>query len=313
MINLIRNFNNEECIWSEEGWLSQLNSVSAGERTADVAAIIVNRDRPDLVDELLEQLRGMGRNLVIDVFIIEMGSDPAHLHEDHTYYYSDEEFRGKCFGHNVGLRIARHTGQYRYFWILMNDVRFDPDIDAIQQLIDTSDKFPDIAILSPTELDSLYPASRPDKSKEFHVVSTCDYLGFLLRAKAVDEVGFLNPVFKYSWGAIHEYSYFLYKNKYRIAYSDKVVMKHLGGTTYGKTKNTISRESYQENAKAFCTNYFRDTYGDDWDDKLSSVLPEDIQINTFKLHRKYWENEVSGKRRAPIIKRLFQRVKRAHS
>ena len=309
MINLIRNFSNEEIIWTRDGKLSPLSPDTNKEHRADVAAIVVNRDRPDLVKELLTQLEQMGHNLKIDVFIIEMGSDPANLHGEYTYYYSDAEFRGKCFGHNVGLRIARATGQYRYYWILMNDIRFEPGVDAIQQLIDTADNNPDIAILSPTERDSLYPASRPKDGNEYHTVSTCDYLGFLMRSEAIDKVGFLNPVFKYSWGAIHELSYLLYCNGYRVAYSDIVTMKHLGGTTYGKTKNTISRESYQKNAKLFCANYFVDRYGSNWDTEFTRVLPDDIEINTFRLHREFWEKELKPGKHGSLVNYISRKIK----
>jgi GT2 family glycosyltransferase len=304
MINLVKNFSKPEVIWQENGELVPLKSVAAGERTADVAAIIVNRDRPDLVEELIGELKEMGSNLQIDIFVVEMGSSPETLYDNYTYYYRDDEFRGKCFGHNVGLRIARYTGNYRYYWILMNDIRFDRGTDAVQELVDIADKNPNVAILSPTERDSDYPSSRPRNGKTFHVVSTCDYLGFLIRSEAIEKAGFLNPVFKYSWGAIHELSYHLYSNGYSIAYCDSVKMKHLGGTTYGKTKNTISREKYQENAKLFCMNYFRKKYGENWDEVFSRVLPRGIEHNTYRIHKMLWEKETMPRRLEKVMNRI---------
>lgn len=296
MTRIMPRIEDDSFIWDEGGRLCDIALQGELSRQADVAVIIVNRDRSDLVDELLVELDGMGANLDMDVYIIEMGSHPDKLCKSYTYYYRDDEFRGKCFGHNVGLRIARNTARYRYYWILMNDIRFDPGVDAIQQLVDVADQNPHLAILSPTERDSNYPSSRPLDKATYHLVSTCDYLGFLMRAQAVDEIGFLNPAFKYSWGAIHELSYLLYRQDYHVAYCDRVRMKHLGGTTYGKTKNTISREEYQRNAKAFCADYFRAHYGDDWDSEFTRVLPAGIEVNTYKKHRRYWEMSKDNKK-----------------
>jgi hypothetical protein len=160
--------------------------------------------------------------------------------------------------------------------------------------VEAAEAAKELAIVSPVELDSGYPGSRPVAGSRFRLVSTCDYLGFLLKADAVEEAGFLNPDFKYSWGAIHELSYRLHRAGRRLAYCDRVVMKHLGGTTYGRTRNTVSRAEYQKNAKAFCAEYFRRTYGEDWDALFTQVLPPEVSVNTFKLHRKLWESGASA-------------------
>jgi len=91
-------------------------------------------------------------------------------------------------------------------------------------------------------------------------------------------------------------SYLLYRKGWHVAYCDLVRMKHLGGTTYGKTRNTISREEYQRNAKAFCADYFRTRYGDDWDEVFKKVLPDEVGINTYKKHRRYWEMGTDNKK-----------------
>lgn len=301
MLNIIKPGTSENLIWTADGSLRELLPHPPVSRSADVAAIIVNRDRADLVEELMEQLAGMTTNLSVDAYVVEMGSDPANVSRHSSLHYEDPEFRGKCYGHNVALRLARANAQYRYYWVLMNDVRF-ADPASLDRLVSIAEAAPELAIISPTELDSGYPGSRPSEGQEFHLVSTCDYLGFLMRADAVEAAGFLNPQFKYSWGAIHELSYKLHQGGWRVAYCDRVIMKHLGGTTYGKTKNTVSREEYQRNAKAFCAKYFRTVYGRDWDRLFARALPPDVKINTFEIHRRLWEGDVAP--RGPVKRAL---------
>ena len=278
-------------IWREDGTLLPLKDVTKKENgnLYDVCAIIVNRDRPDLTDSLVEQIERMAEvsNISVDVVVVEMGSNKRSKYQ--SIFYPDESFRGKCYGHNVGLRYALANNHYKYFWFLMNDLKFY-NFNALKNLIDIYEKNKRIAILSPTELDSGYPGSRPEKGRDFHVVSTTDYLALLISYENIKQIGFLNPNFKYCWGAIHELSYFANKKQKCVAYCDKVIMKHLGGTTYGKTKNTISREEYQKNAKKFANDYFKNTYGENWEQTFSVHLPEDSETNNFITHKKLWEN-----------------------
>jgi hypothetical protein len=111
----------------------------------------------------------------------------------------------------------------------------------------------------------------------------------LIKRKCIEKNGFLNEQFKYCWGAIHEYSYKIYSNGWKLGYCDIVSMKHFGGTTYGKTKNTISREEYKREAKKFASKYFLENYGQKWDEDFSKHLSTKIKTNTYKLHRKFWE------------------------
>lgn len=284
--------NQNKNIWNEEGELVPLIPAPVVKHQADIAAIVVSRNRPDLVGNIVDQLKKMGKQLRMDIYVIEMGTDEEKRSPHCSFYYKDEDFLGKCYGHNVGLRFVRSKGKYKYYWILMNDLVFKEGEDTIQKLVDIMETNHKLAILSPTELDSGYPGSKPKDGRDFHLVSTCDYLALLIRAQIVDEVGFLNPVFKYSWGAIHELAYKLYSKGWHVAYCDKVTMKHLGGTTYGKVKGMISREEYQRNAKEFCAHYFREYYGNNWDEEFTKTLPPEIEFNTFKLHRRYWESVV---------------------
>lgn len=256
----------------------------------DLAIIIVNRDRPDLTDTLVESLDALKTKNGKDIFVIEMGSQKDNLSKYCSYYYEETEFRGKAYGHNRGLDyVLENHGRYRYYWFLMNDLVFEKDPNPIDTMIGILDSEPRMGIISPTESGFGYAGSRPRKGRDWHKVSTTDYLALLMKDTCLREVGFLGRHFKYSWGAIHELSYKMYQNGWFIAYCDRVLMEHLGGTTYGATRNTISREQYTHNARMWCARYFLETYGEDWDRKFSACLPTDIEINSYPRHRKFWE------------------------
>ena len=137
-------------VWDERGELVPLTPAPAVEHEADVAAIVVSRNRPDLVDGMVRQLQDTGRHLTMDIYVVEMGTDADKLSTHCSLRYDDPDFRGKCYGHNVGLRLARARGRYRYYWILMNDLIFEEGPDVIQELVDVADANPTIAILSMT-------------------------------------------------------------------------------------------------------------------------------------------------------------------
>jgi len=290
----------ETQIWDKQGNLRPLNPAPTPEKSADVGVIIVNRDRKDLTDALVNQVRGMAKKYTVHFHIVEMGSEKDKRSGFGHLYYPDPEYRGKCYGHNVGLRWARNTANYRYYWVMMNDLVFNPKIDALGTLIQIADQNPKIAVLSPTEPNSSYINCKPRPNLDFHCVTTCDYLSLLVRAEAVNAVGFLNPMFKYCWGAIHEFSYKLYKNGWWVAYCDKVSMNHLGGTTYGTLKNIPSREQYKHFAAKFASTYFVKHYGKNWDKTFSKVLPPEVRINAFPPHKKIWESFLTKQERKSL-------------
>jgi 2-polyprenyl-3-methyl-5-hydroxy-6-metoxy-1,4-benzoquinol methylase len=254
-----------------------------------VAVLLVSRNRPDLVDS---QAKWLSESVSIfhDLFVIECGTDRDKLSEHSTLWYADPEFRGKVWGHSLAIDFARKSGKYDYYFVLMNDLVFDSGVDVLRMLVDEMEREPLMAILSPTNIEGDYPSSAPREQQDWHAVSTCDYLAFMMRASALDQVGFLNPSFQYCWGAIHELSYKLYSNGWFVAYSDKVSYRHLGGSTYGhKGTNTISRDEYQSRAKSFAHEYFISNYGDNWDEIFwSATQGHGIEVNTFSLHKEIW-------------------------
>lgn len=254
------------------------------------AALIATRNRPDLVEAMVSQLRRLVK-LPLDIYVVECGSDPDKLSPHTSVWYPDPDFRGKCFGHNVALRFAQAAGHYDYFWVLMNDLVFPEGQDPLAILQATMQSDPRLGILSPIPDDQGYPGSQSRPQGGWQAVTTCDYLGFLMRNQALEEVGFLNPAFKYCWGAIHELSFKLYQAGWKVGYSSDTSYHHLGGSTYGqKGTATISREAYQHNARRFAYEYFYNTYGKDWDIRFwayaAHVKPP---ANTYRLHKQVWE------------------------
>ena len=262
-----------------------------------LAILIASRNRPDLVQNLVENLQGS--EIDHDVYVVECGSDPGQLSAHTTLWYPDsakEGFQGKCFGHHLALQQARANGPYDYYWVLMNDLVFEPGVDAAKILIETMEREQNLAILSPTCKDGLYPGSARQPGGGFRKATTVDYLGFMMRGSVVEEVGFLNPAFRYCWGAIHELAYNCYRAGFALAYSDDVTYEHLGGSTYGaKNTNTISREEYQREARRFAYDYFLQTYGHDWETSfLAATEGHEIEIDTFAQHKQLWAEGFSA-------------------
>jgi hypothetical protein len=252
-----------------------------------VAALVASRNRPDLVEQSVEQL---SRSAVpVDTYVVECGTDPAKLSPHSSLWFADPDFRGKCFGHNLALEHALASGDYDYVFVLMNDLVFETD--PLAPLLRAMESSPRLAVLSPTEVDSPYPAGAPRDGSTWRPVTTSDYLALLMRVEAIRDAGFLNRDFKYCWGAIHELSYKLYSRGWVLGYSDEVSYRHLGGTTYGAAgTNTISRDDYQREAKLFAARYMRETYGPEWDARFwTAAQGHGIEVNTYSLHRARWE------------------------
>lgn len=263
--------------------------------TRRIAALIVSRNRPDLVRSMVGELRRRVQ-LACDLYVVECGTDLDKLTEHTSAWYPDPDFRGKCYAHNVALQLARLRGGYDYYWVLMNDLVFGGEGDPLAPLVETLEREERMAILSPTCVDGAYPGSDRHSEGDWRAVTTCDYLGFLYKASALEECGFLNPDFKYCWGAIHELAHELNRCGWFVAYSDRVSYEHLGGSTYGaKGTKTISREDYQRNAKRFAYDYFREHYGDDWDERFSAAAaPFHAEGDTFRKHKRFWSRAFSA-------------------
>ncbi|MBL8843820.1 MAG: sulfotransferase [Planctomycetes bacterium] len=263
------------------------------------AILVASRNRKDLVDAFGDWA---ARNVKTphDLYVVECGSAPAQWSARSTLAYDDPDFLGKCFGHNLALRQAMTEaaarGGYDDYWVVMNDLVFAEGVDPLARLHDAFDREPRLALVSPTEVGGHYPGAEAQAGGGVRPITTCDYLGFLIRAAAVREVGFLNPAFRYCWGAIHELSFQLHRRGWWLGYSDDVSYRHLGGSTYGaKDTQTISRAEYQRRARRFAYPYFQKLYGADWERRFfAAARPFGATIDTYAAHRAYWATAFSA-------------------
>ncbi|MEM6798823.1 MAG: hypothetical protein AAF589_04845 [Planctomycetota bacterium] len=270
----------------------------------DLAILVVNRNRPDLTDSLVEQLDPMGDGISKDIFVIELGSDEKGKSRYASFEIDEQEFAGKANGHIKGLEWLLETnGRYRHYGFLMNDLVFQASPDPLARLVHHLDSEPRMGLISPTETSPYHRKSLAKEGSLWRKVSSPDYLALFMKGECLHEVGFFKPDFPYSWGAIFELSYRMHTNNWFLAYCDDVVMTHLGGTTYGATKGTISRDDYQEKAKAFCANYFRENFGPKWDKRFSNALPDGAE-DYYREHRRQWE----GRSEPPLMRRILRRL-----
>lgn len=118
-----------------------------------VAAIILNRNLPETTDQLYEQFQNFN-NGELDVYVVESGSDQNKLSRYCSWWADWEEARREGLryprGFNYGLSQLKRTGkfsQYKYFFLVCNDVWFDDPIVSV--LLEEMERYPHLGILSP--------------------------------------------------------------------------------------------------------------------------------------------------------------------
>ena len=134
-------------IWDNDNNLLPIK-INKNNIKKNLGTIIVNRDRPD---KLVEQVNNI---IETDIYVVEMGSKKESKYK--TISYKDHNYRGKCYGHNVGLRLSLIHNNYKYFLFLMNDIEFLTK-DSIKNLIKTLEENKKIGLVSPCEPNGLYP------------------------------------------------------------------------------------------------------------------------------------------------------------
>jgi len=280
-----------------------------------VAIIVINRDRPDLTDALVEQVRGMRHRLDTQLFVVEAGSRLAGQSRHKTHYFRDRRYRGRYFAFNKGLAFAHKARPaWDYYWFVCNDIIFLEGEDTLRLLWEAMQSDARMAAIGPGEPEADdYQGCHPQPGRSWHKASTIHGLAMLLRGEAYREVGYCSPKFHYSQGAGTEFAYNVYRKGWFLAYSDIATVYHApGGSTYGKVV-PISRHEYQRRARAFASRYLRQKYGENWDEVFTAVLPEDVEINTFPWQKEVWEKALHRNLRDeyPSFFRIGSRVKRA--
>lgn len=274
-----------------------------------VAIILINRDRPDITDKVYEQLTSMGEGLKTEIFVVECGSKKSLRSKYATHWFRDRAYKGRYFGFNKGLEIARKAGEWDYYWFVVNDIYF-PNSRVLNELIECMEEDERMALIGPCEPEARdYRGCFPREDVRWHKVSTVHGLAWLMRAEAIDEVGYCNPRFIYAQGASTELAYKLYRKGWFLAYADKAHLFHdQSGSTYGVVTK-ISRHEYHRRARRFAKAYFIDNYGEDWDKQFSDALPDDVCEDTFSWHRSVWEKDLPREKRFPKLRSIASKIK----
>lgn len=247
-----------------------------------LAILIVAHNQPERVAALVSSLQA-SIQVPHDVFVVETGNEPNQVSAHASLWYRDAEFRGKAFGHCLALEHARLCGEYDYVWILSTDLEFESRTDPAAALIALMEREPRMAIAAPTL------RSRPslhDDLGEFKPIATCESLGFVMRMAAITAVGFLNPQFRYGWGAMDELAHRLYRAGWFLARAQGIGCHYLPTSTQG---HDLSFDEYWRRARRFAFDYFRERHGEHWDELFwSATAGHAIEINAFREHKRLW-------------------------
>lgn len=101
----------------------------------EVAAIILNRNLPELADELGEWVLAHNADLV-DLYGVENGSDPDKYSKFANIFF--KESLGAARGMNEALKLLLKK-PYEYFWLNFNDARY-PNSGFLSAAINAIDK-----------------------------------------------------------------------------------------------------------------------------------------------------------------------------
>jgi len=252
-----------------------------------LAILLASRNRPDQVERLVAWI---GRNVRVphDVIVVEAGTDVARLTAHTTVHYEDPEFRGFCLAHNMALEHARERGRvgqpFTAYWVLQNDIVLPEGVDVARALLDVLEREPDVAVVEPGD-DSTGAAGAA-----WRPVAAPELAAFMVRAKTVDEIGFLNPEFRYGVGATLEFAYHLHHAGWRVARMNTVRVGFVEETTYGVAgTNTIPAEEFERRAQRFAYAYFAKVYGPGWDGVFwNEAAPSGAQEDVFGAANRHW-------------------------
>jgi len=266
-----------------------------------IATIIAYRNTPDMVESQIIQIEKMLERVDAenDFVIVNMGVEKHYFDTIHIY---EKEFKGKLYGHWIGLKSIKDKDKYDYYWFNHPDISFAVDMNCLPKLVRVMREVNRIGLLSPVQNPPHWFPDMYRKNRIWHPVGVCNYLSYFIRKDVIKKVGFMSPEFKYVRGAPIEYCYKIWKAGWMVAYCDIAKIFHFGGTTYGG-KDTPSREEYLRKAVEFARKYFEDKYGKDWDKEFAKVLPDDAWRGIYTFHKRGWENW----KLARILRKPFRR------
>jgi len=119
-----------------------------------VAAIILSRNLPQVTDALSDQIRGEGSGLV-DVYVVEAGSDPDQVSQNCTWHADWPEAREHGLRYARGMNYAfvnleaeSRFQDYEHYLLLTNDAEFREG-PVIESMLDVMDTHSRVGVLSP--------------------------------------------------------------------------------------------------------------------------------------------------------------------
>ena len=261
-----------------------------------IGIVVMNRDRPDLTNQVVEQIQAMGRGIETTLVVVEAGSDPDSGESKYaTHRFEDSPYRGRYHAFNKGLEFLHQDFpiNFDYYWFVCNDVIFKEGQDALAELVQCMEGDSRMGLIGPSESNQeWYPGAASQGNSLWHKTATVHGLAQLFRGEVIRTIGYMNPCFHYSQGAGTELAYKLYSNGWFLAVSDGVSLTHAEGSTYGSVV-PISRHEYQRRANLFATRYLRKHYGSDWDKLFSSVLPEGVDGSAYTWQKEVWERRLN--------------------
>ena len=228
-----------------------------------VATIILNRNLPEVTNNLYEHLKKYDQNQT-DIFVLEAGSDQENLSKYYTWYANELDIMKNGLRYNRGMNYAllklfkeNNWNKYDAFFLITNDTELSSK-KTINPLMSLMDKQKNLGIIS--------PCSKKWGEKFLLKKQTTKYFWFihnnayLLRRKFIESVmetndpNFMNFVFDGTnfRGYLSESELIAkaYLNDWAAAITSEVYAEH--NETYLLNKSDLIRtEGFSENLKLY--------------------------------------------------------------
>ena len=119
-----------------------------------VATIILNRNLPEVTNNLYEHLKKYDQNQT-DIFVLEAGSDQENLSKYYTWYANELDIMKNGLRYNRGMNYAllklfkeNNWNKYDAFFLITNDTELSSK-KTINPLMSLMDKQKNLGIISP--------------------------------------------------------------------------------------------------------------------------------------------------------------------
>lgn len=228
-----------------------------------VATIILNRNLPEVTNNLYEHLKKYDQNQT-DIFVLEAGSDQENLSKYYTWYANEPDIMKNGLRYNRGMNYAllklfkeNNWNKYDAFFLITNDTELSSK-KTINPLMSLMDKQKNLGIISPcSEKWGEKFLLKKQTTKYFWFIHNNAYL---LRRKFIESVmetndpNFMNFVFDGTnfRGYLSESELIAkaYLNDWAAAITSEVYAEH--NETYLLNKSDLIRtEGFSENLKLY--------------------------------------------------------------